>query len=64
MEMTSLFEPRAIAVIGASANPGKIGYRIVENVVRSGYRGGVFPINPKGGEILGLLRSRKRSTSR
>ena len=54
MEMTSLFEPRAIAVIGASANPGKIGYRIVENVVRSGYRGGVFPINPKGGEILGL----------
>ncbi len=54
MEMRSLFEPRAIAVIGASANPGKIGYRIVENVVRSGYRGGVFPINPRGGEILGL----------
>jgi acetyl coenzyme A synthetase (ADP forming)-like protein len=54
MEMTSLFEPRAIAVIGASANPEKIGYRIVENVVRSGYQGGVFPINPRGGEILGL----------
>jgi acetyl coenzyme A synthetase (ADP forming)-like protein len=54
MGMRSLFEPRAIAVIGASANQAKIGYRIVENVVRSGYRGSVFPINPKGGEILGL----------
>ncbi|MBU0595678.1 CoA-binding protein, partial [Candidatus Bipolaricaulota bacterium] len=54
MEMRSLFEPRAIAVIGASANPGKIGYRIVENIVRSCYRGHVFPINPKGGDILGL----------
>ena len=54
MEMRSLFEPRAIAVIGASANPEKIGYRIVENIVRSGYPGGVFPINPRGGEILGL----------
>ena len=52
--MRSLFEPRAIAVIGASANPDKIGHRIVENIVRSGYRGGVFPINPRGGEILGL----------
>ncbi|MFC2099980.1 acetate--CoA ligase family protein [Candidatus Bipolaricaulota bacterium] len=54
MGMRSLFEPRAIAVIGASANPEKIGYRIVENIVRSGYRGHVFPINPKEGEILGL----------
>jgi acetyl coenzyme A synthetase (ADP forming)-like protein len=54
LEMRSLFEPRAIAVIGASTNPEKIGYRVVENVVRSGYRGSVFPINPRGGEILGL----------
>jgi acetyl coenzyme A synthetase (ADP forming)-like protein len=52
--MRSLFEPRAIAVIGASGNPEKIGHRIVENIVRSGYGGGVFPINPRGGEILGL----------
>jgi acetyl coenzyme A synthetase (ADP forming)-like protein len=54
MGMRSLFEPRAIAVIGASANPEKIGYRVVENIVRSGYAGEVFPINPRGGEILGL----------
>jgi acetyltransferase len=53
MEMRSLFEPRGIAVIGASANPQKIGHRIVENILQSGYPGGLFPINPKGGEILG-----------
>jgi len=49
-----LFEPRAVAVIGASENPAKIGYRIVENIVNSGYGGKICPINPKGGEILGL----------
>ncbi len=48
-----LFEPRGVAVIGASATPGKIGYAIVDNIVSSGYKGGVYPINPKGGEILG-----------
>ncbi|RLE38419.1 acetyl CoA synthetase, partial [Candidatus Acetothermia bacterium] len=48
-----LFEPRGVAVIGASENPEKIGYRIVENIVNSGYPGGIYPINPKGGEVLG-----------
>ncbi|MCK4394033.1 CoA-binding protein [Candidatus Bipolaricaulota bacterium] len=48
-----LFKPRSVAVIGASQNRSKIGYRIVENIVSSGYKGKVYPINPKGGEILG-----------
>ncbi len=48
-----LFNPRGVAVIGASTNPSKIGYRIVENIVRSGYGGAICPVNPKGGEILG-----------
>lgn len=51
--MGRLFNPRGVAVIGASTNPGKIGYRIVENMVKSGYTGRIYPINPKGGEILG-----------
>ena len=57
--MGRLFNPRGVAVVGASANPGKIGYRIVENMVKSGYTGQIYPINPKGGEILGwpVLRS-------
>jgi len=49
-----LFEPRGVAVIGASRNTTKIGYRIVENIVQSGYKGQIYPINPKGGEVLDL----------
>jgi len=49
-----LFEPRTVAIIGASHNPEKIGYKITENIVLGGYTGKVYPVNPKGGEILGL----------
>jgi acetyl coenzyme A synthetase (ADP forming)-like protein len=48
-----LFEPRSIAVIGASHVPGKIGYIVVENIIADGYTGKVYPINPKKGELLG-----------
>ena len=49
-----LFEPRTVAVIGASATPGKIGYQVVKNIQEGGYQGTIIPINPKGGDILGL----------
>ncbi|NQU27384.1 MAG: acetate--CoA ligase family protein [Candidatus Marinimicrobia bacterium] len=49
-----LFEPRSIAVIGASANPSKIGHIIVKNIIEAGYKGKIYPVNPKGGEILGI----------
>jgi acetyl coenzyme A synthetase (ADP forming)-like protein len=52
--MKYLFEPRGVAIIGASQSPGKIGYKVVENIVVGGYRGRVYPINPRGGEVLGL----------
>ncbi len=48
-----LFEPRRIAVIGASVDRGKIGYRLLENMLASGYRGDIYPINPRGGNVLG-----------
>ncbi len=48
-----LFEPRSVAVIGASQNKTKIGYRIVENIVSRGYQGEIYPVNPKGDEVLG-----------
>jgi len=50
----SLFEPKSIAVVGASHQPGKIGYLVVDNILKGGYKGKIFPINPKGGEILGI----------
>lgn len=49
-----LFEPRSVAIIGASKDPKKIGYKILSNLVASGYRGAIYPINPSGGEILGI----------
>ncbi|MFC1572021.1 acetate--CoA ligase family protein [Candidatus Eisenbacteria bacterium] len=53
-EIKNLFEPRSVAVIGASHNSAKIGYKVLENIVRGGFGGKVYPINPKGGEILGV----------
>jgi acetyl coenzyme A synthetase (ADP forming)-like protein len=54
LDLRYLFEPRSIAVIGASPDRTKIGHSIVRNILAGGYRGKVFPINPNGGEILGL----------
>ena len=49
-----LFEPRSIAIVGASENPGKVGYKVLSNIITDGYKGKVYPVNPKGGEILGV----------
>jgi acetyl coenzyme A synthetase (ADP forming)-like protein len=48
-----LFEPTSIAVIGASHDPSKIGYRVLDNIMSGGYAGDVFPVNPSGGTVLG-----------
>ena len=47
------FEPRSVAVIGASKTPGKAGNEILVNLLANGYQGKIFPINPGGEEILG-----------
>ena len=52
--LSALFEPGSVAVIGASASPGKVGHSVVANLLDAGYQGRIFPVNPKGGEILGL----------
>ena len=49
-----LFEPRSVAVVGASSNAGKLGHTVVSNLVSSGYHGKIYPVNPAGGEILGI----------
>ncbi|MEE9567649.1 MAG: acetate--CoA ligase family protein, partial [Desulfobacteria bacterium] len=48
------FNPSSVAVVGASQNPSKIGYEILNNIVQYDYGGSVYPINPKAQEILGL----------
>ena len=51
--LRALLEPRAVAVIGASRTPGKLGHAVVANLIRAGFTGRIFPINPAGGEIDG-----------
>lgn len=50
----SLFNPESIAVIGASADPSKIGHAVIDNIVRQGFRGRIYPVNPTAKEILGI----------
>jgi len=52
--LDKLFRPRSIAVIGASADTGKAGGRVVSNLVRSGYKGRLYPINRGGARVEGL----------
>lgn len=47
-------EPSSVAVVGASATPGKWGHAVLRGIVEGGYQGKVYPINPRAGEILGL----------
>jgi acetyl coenzyme A synthetase (ADP forming)-like protein len=46
-------DPQAVAVIGASRTPGKLGYSVLQNVIQHGYKGAIYPINPKAAELLG-----------
>jgi len=49
-----LFEPNSIAVIGASNSPSKWGNWMVTRPIRSGFRGRVYPVNPREKRIFGL----------
>lgn len=53
-DLTPLFNPKSLAIIGASNNPGKIGNVLVKNVQDSGFTGQVYPVNPKETQIEGL----------
>ncbi len=51
--MKRIMQPRSVAVIGASDAEGKIGNSVMKNIINGGYRGEIYPINPKADEILG-----------
>ncbi|NTW17005.1 MAG: hypothetical protein HGA41_06045, partial [Syntrophaceae bacterium] len=53
-EMEFFFKPSSIAVIGASRSTGKGGNTVLCNLLKAGFQGAVYPINPTGGEILGM----------
>jgi|SRR5690242_7381614 len=51
--MQRIMNPRAVAVIGASSEDGKIGNSVMKNLINGGYQGAIYPIHPKADEILG-----------
>jgi len=51
--LTPFFNAKGVAVLGASSNPRKLSYGILENLLINGYQGAVHPVNPNATEILG-----------
>ena len=51
-----LFNPKSIAIIGASATEGKVGHSVLRNAIESGFQrtGKLWPINPKENYIMGI----------
>jgi acyl-CoA synthetase (NDP forming) len=52
-QMTRIMKPDAVAVIGASAETGKIGNSVMKNLINGGYQGEIYPIHPSATEIMG-----------
>jgi acyl-CoA synthetase (NDP forming) len=51
--MNRLMKPRSVAVIGASAEQGKIGNSVMRNLIGGGFAGDIHPVNPRADDILG-----------
>ena len=50
----TVLHPRSVAVVGASQKTGTIGAALIRNVVKNGFKGAIYPVNPRGGTIEGL----------
>jgi acetyltransferase len=51
-DLKALFTPKSIAVVGASKDPNKLGYVLLKNVMDYGFKGNIYPVNPKADVIL------------
>lgn len=53
MQLDAVFYPKSVAVIGASKQTGSVGNEISKNLIKQGYRGKLYLVNPKGGRLYG-----------
>ncbi|HUX08793.1 MAG TPA: acetate--CoA ligase family protein [Acidobacteriota bacterium] len=53
-DLTPIFSPRSIAVVGASSRPLSVGWETMNSILRFGFTGTVYPVNPKAPEINGI----------
>ena len=54
MGLDNLFQPRSVAVIGATENAGSVGRTVFANLIQTPFGGTVYPVNPKRGSVLGV----------
>jgi len=54
VSLDGFFRPSSVAIIGASREPGKLGHEVLRNIIEAGFKGEVYPVNPKADEVLGL----------
>jgi acetyltransferase len=52
--LNHFFTPKSVAIVGASERPESVGYRILLNMQEAGFKGGLYPVNNKRDQILGL----------
>ncbi|MFA5131501.1 MAG: acetate--CoA ligase family protein [Patescibacteria group bacterium] len=55
MSLKYFFNPKSVAVIGASSDKAKIGRQVLDNIIRGGYQGRIYPLNLKEKKIAGLI---------
>ena len=53
-QLNHIFCPAAVAVVGASANPDKLGGRCLRSLLKAGFKGKIYPVNPGLSELFGL----------
>jgi acetate---CoA ligase (ADP-forming) len=53
-DLDAIFSPKAVAVVGASTAPGKVGHDIFVNILKGGFTGTLYPVNPKAKAIAGV----------
>lgn len=54
MSLNELFEPKSVAIVGASRREHKVGYSILKNLLEGGFAGTIVPVNPAAEELMGL----------
>lgn len=53
-QLNYVFYPRAVAIVGASDNPRKVGFMCVKSLLAAGFKGKIYPVNPDLSELFGL----------
>jgi acyl-CoA synthetase (NDP forming) len=52
--LKEILHARSIALVGASGDPKKFGYMTLNSLIEGGFKGPIYPVNPRGGELMGL----------